>query len=166
MKIVISPSKTMTSSSIATKKQKPLFFKEANNLREKILLFTNQEWMDTFQASFAIVEKTKQEYQTFQERFFAIQSYTGPQFQALDYASLDEGAQDYINKHFLIMSGLYGLLRPLDTIGIYRLPMGVTLPGDSLVQVWKTKLTEQLKKEKIVIGLASKEYLVRWIRMI
>lgn len=159
MKILLSPSKTMTSAVMASKKQKPLFLKEAKALREKLLLFSDQEWMDTFQASLSIVEKTKQEYQTFQEQFLAIQSYTGPQFQALDYASLGEGAQDYINKHVYIMSGLYGFVRPLDTIGMYRLPMGVNLPNGSLVQEWKARLTEQLKKETLVIALASKEYL-------
>jgi len=71
----------------------------------------------------------------------------------------------YSNKHIRILSGLYGLLRPLDLIQAYRLEMSTklkTLKANNLYEFWGEKITEELNNElyknKILINLASNEY--------
>lgn len=88
--------------------------------------------------------------------------YTGinaPQFAAADLA--------YAQQHLRILSGLYGLLRPLDLIQPYRLEMGTRLASDSganLYQFWGSLLTEALNRElaasaePVLLNLASNEY--------
>ncbi|MGD8176217.1 peroxide stress protein YaaA [Marinimicrobium sp. ARAG 43.8] len=88
--------------------------------------------------------------------------YTGleaEQFNAKDF--------DFAQKHLRILSGLYGILRPLDLIQPYRLEMGTKLTnprGDNLYQFWGERLTHALNSEladmknPVVINLASNEY--------
>ena len=98
------------------------------------------------------------------ERFalFGKQTYQG-----LDAGSLDDDDMSWAQKHIFILSGLYGLLRPLDAIEPYRLEMGSKLKttyGNSLYDYWGTKLSEALNlqakniKEKVLINCASQEY--------
>ena len=97
----------------------------------------------------------------------AIFAFTGDVYQGLDADTLSKTALAYAQNHLLILSGLYGALRPLDVIEPYRLEMGTDLKvgkPNNLYQFWKDKPTElinqQLKnhKEKAIINLASNEY--------
>jgi len=79
-----------------------------------------------------------------------------------DFSSLELA---YSNKHIRILSGLYGLLRPLDLIQAYRLEMSTklkTLKANNLYEFWGEKITKELNNElnknKILINLASNEY--------
>jgi cytoplasmic iron level regulating protein YaaA (DUF328/UPF0246 family) len=74
---------------------------------------------------------------------------------------------DYAQQHIRILSGLYGLLRPLDLIQPYRLEMGTKLEtdkGNNLYEFWGDKITKVLQKDiksqgdNILINLASNEY--------
>jgi cytoplasmic iron level regulating protein YaaA (DUF328/UPF0246 family) len=88
--------------------------------------------------------------------------YTGLQADTLSTAQLG-----FAQKHLCILSGLYGLLRPLDLMQAYRLEMGLKFAnrgGDNLYQFWgdeiTTALNAQLKKSgtKVLVNLASNEY--------
>ncbi len=72
---------------------------------------------------------------------------------------------DYAQNHLRILSGLYGLVSPLDLIQPYRLEMGTKFPCDgnkNLYEFWGETITKKLnillKKEKTLVNLASKEY--------
>lgn len=70
---------------------------------------------------------------------------------------------EYAQQHLRILSGLYGLLRPLDVIKAYRLEMGTKLEMGSLYRFWGDKLTNYLNRErnksgKVLVNLASQEY--------
>lgn len=89
---------------------------------------------------------------------FAGDTYTG-----LDVLSWDQGDIDYAQEHVRILSGLYGLLRPLDRIQPYRLEMGSRLPnqqGPNLYAFWKDSLGQAIDQVSngIVINCASNEY--------
>lgn len=93
--------------------------------------------------------------------------FQGDVYQGLQAASWSQEDVDYSQSHLGILSGLYGLLRPLDTIQPYRLEMGVRLAnpaGDTLYSFWRTLVTQylnaQLAKQTnpILINLASTEY--------
>ena len=92
-------------------------------------------------------------------------AFKGDTYKGLDIESFTPKEINYSQEHFRILSGLYGLLRPLDLILPYRLEMGTkfsTGTSKNLYSLWKETLTNKintdLKKEKILINLASKEY--------
>lgn len=93
----------------------------------------------------------------------AMYAFTGEVYRGLDAESLTKDAADYLQKHWRILSGLYGLLKPTDSIMPYRLEMGRTFPdGTTLYDVWEENMTSSFtafkKKKTTVINLASKEY--------
>ena len=94
-------------------------------------------------------------------------AFQGDVYKGLDIASMDKSSIDYAQNYLRILSGLYGLLKPLDLIAPYRLEMGTKLNiGDSkdLYEFWVSDLTSAINKDlkiqktKILVNLASNEY--------
>ncbi|MFW5883532.1 MAG: YaaA family protein, partial [Verrucomicrobiota bacterium] len=88
-------------------------------------------------------------------------------YEAMAPENFDAAALDYAEGHLRILSGLYGMLRPLDRVQPYRLEMGYRFAPEgvrSLREFWKARLTEALRQElsaqaePVVVNLASKEY--------
>jgi len=96
----------------------------------------------------------------------AIFAYNGIAYQGLDARSFSEKDLDFAQKHLVHISGLYGVLRPLDLIKPYRLEMQIPLDnnrGRSLYEFWTETISKYLAKQmkaddNILINLASKEY--------
>lgn len=94
----------------------------------------------------------------------AIFSFNGEVYSGLNANSLSLGDIDFAQKHLRILSGLYGILRPLDFIHPYRLEMGSPLPvsakAKNLYAFWNTKVTNEINNEAddVVVNLASIEY--------
>lgn len=95
----------------------------------------------------------------------AVGLFAGDTYVGLDAATFTEEDLKYAEKHFGILSGLYGLLSPMDGIQPYRLEMGTRLKtdkGTNLYQFWGTQVTDILAKKmgegKFLINCASNEY--------
>lgn len=97
----------------------------------------------------------------------ALYAFKGDVYLGLDAYSLDDEAIDFAQQHLRILSGLYGILRPLDLMQAYRLEMGTRLNTDSgsnLYQFWNDRITKSLNQElkqsgaNTLINLASNEY--------
>lgn len=97
----------------------------------------------------------------------AVYAFNGDVYTGLDAYSLTEKDMDYAQDHLRILSGLYGVLRPLDLMQAYRLEMGTKLDnerGSDLYAFWGEKITETLNKalaaqgDNVLINLASNEY--------
>lgn len=97
----------------------------------------------------------------------AILAFKGDVYRGMDVGSLSHSELFYANDHLRILSGLYGILRPLDGINEYRLEMGIKLPVDkfkNLYEFWDNSLEESILedikkyKNKTIINLASQEY--------
>ncbi len=97
----------------------------------------------------------------------AIKAFNGQVYVGLDAKSLSEDDLSFAQENLRILSGLYGVLRPLDLMQAYRLEMGTALQnpkGKNLYEFWGTKITEIINKElvnhkhKVLINLASNEY--------
>ncbi|TYK65057.1 peroxide stress protein YaaA [Colwellia echini] len=97
----------------------------------------------------------------------AILSFNGDVYTGLDAQSFSNEDFDFAQKHFRILSGLYGLLKPLDLMQAYRLEMGCKLGnsrGENLYHFWGDIITNELNKviaeqnEEVLINLASTEY--------
>jgi len=97
----------------------------------------------------------------------AILSFNGDVYTGLDAQTFSEDDFDFAQKHFRILSGLYGLLKPLDLMQAYRLEMGCKLAnsrGENLYHFWGELITNELNKalseqgDEVLINLASTEY--------
>ena len=97
----------------------------------------------------------------------AIYAFDGDVYTGLAAESLDEQAISYAQEHLRILSGLYGVLKPLDLMQAYRLEMGTKLDtarGKNLYEFWGDLITDTLNEDlaaldsKILVNLASNEY--------
>ena len=93
--------------------------------------------------------------------------FDGDVYTGLDMYHMDKDTAIYVNEHLGILSGLYGVLKPLDLIQPYRLEMGTKLKndrGDNLYEFWGEEVTKTINarmadsEDKVLINLASNEY--------
>jgi cytoplasmic iron level regulating protein YaaA (DUF328/UPF0246 family) len=93
--------------------------------------------------------------------------FDGDVYTGLSSYEMDKDTMLYLNEHLGILSGLYGVLKPLDLMQPYRLEMGTKLKntrGDNLYEFWGEKITDAINKQmadsddKVLINLASNEY--------
>ena len=113
------------------------------------------------------LQKWDVEHQT-QNSAPSILSYTGEAYRGLNANSFDAGELEYAQEVLRILSGLYGVLKPLDLIQEYRLEMGTRHPfngSKNLYAYWNQLITSAINKavqqspgDKVLINLASKEY--------
>lgn len=99
------------------------------------------------------------------DKIQAIRIFNGDVYTSLDTKSLNDDDLEFAQKHLRILSGLYGVLKPLDLIEAHRLEMGTKLyiDGLSLVEFWKKQVFKQINEALIqakspIINLASREY--------
>ncbi|MEZ5607244.1 MAG: peroxide stress protein YaaA [Burkholderiaceae bacterium] len=112
-------------------------------------------------------------YEAFSPRFTArnsrpaVLAFNGDVYEGLQARSLKPAELDWLQQHVCILSGLYGVLRPLDRMQPYRLEMDTRLAtarGSNLYQFWGSRIAEYLNqrldgdKTPIVLNLASQEY--------
>lgn len=97
----------------------------------------------------------------------AVLAFKGDVYLGLEAEKFSQDEMQFAQDHLRILSGLYGLLRPLDLMQAYRLEMGTSLKttrGKNLYQFWKSRITDLLNEDlkghenKTIINLASKEY--------
>lgn len=97
----------------------------------------------------------------------AIFAFKGDVYQGLDVNSMSKAEINYAQKNLCILSGLYGLLKPLDLMYPYRLEMGTKMKnkhGDNLYKFWGSKINKTINdlskenKSKAIVNLASVEY--------
>ena len=99
----------------------------------------------------------------------AVLAFNGDVYEGLQAATLQPAQLDWLQEHLCILSGLYGVLRPLDLMQPYRLEMGTRLQnprGANLYQFWGTQIADYLNQrfeeqgaaEPILVNLASQEY--------
>ena len=95
----------------------------------------------------------------------AVYAFSGDVYRGLDAYSIDDEKIDFMQSSVRIISGLYGIIKPLDLIQPYRLEMGTKLSFDNnenLYEYWREKITNQLNLElsenEPVLNLASNEY--------
>lgn len=139
----------------------------------KYLKSLNQEALATeLGISHQLAQLNYQRYQAFDVNHYnqknatpALSTFQGDVYRQFDMATLDSHAIRYAQQHLRLLSGLYGLLRPLDLIQPYRLEMGCTLHHDKfsrLYSFWQDNITTLLNRdsdsETLLINLASSEY--------
>ena len=95
----------------------------------------------------------------------AIYAFSGDVYQGLDSYSIPKNKIDRLQDTVRIISGLYGILKPMDLIQPYRLEMGTKFQinkSKNLYEFWRSKVTSflnvEMKQDEILVNLASQEY--------
>tara|TARA_B100000424_G_scaffold267683_1_gene261016 strand:- start:726 stop:1481 length:756 start_codon:yes stop_codon:yes gene_type:complete len=169
MILLLSPSKNMKDCAYDNKTSQPVFINEAKSLVNEINKMNISEIQDFMEISEKLAHLNFQRFQNWSLPFNktnsspAIYSFSGDVYEGLDAYSLEEEDVKFAQRNLLILSGLYGILKPLDLIQPYRLEMGRKLKYEShknLYSFWNDKISLYLNniKDKVIINLASNEY--------
>lgn len=175
MLVVVSPAKTLdfdtpartSSSSI------PSFLDDSAELIGTLREFSPADLSQLMGISDKLAVLNSTRYETWSQPFNAdnakqaVLAFRGDVYTGLDADSLSDEDDLYAQQHLRILSGLYGVLKPLDLMQPYRLEMGTALKnqrGKDLYQFWGNKITDSLNAEleqnnyDTLINLASNEY--------
>lgn len=173
MKIVISPAKSLDfETKLPTKKYtQSAFLENSIAVHEAVKEKSPKELMELMHISDKLADLNWQRNQEWALPFTpknarpAIYAFNGDVYTGFDAYTLPVAKLNKLQNSLRILSGLYGLLKPLDLIQPYRLEMGTHLPvGDNknLYEYWKPNITQALNDEladgELFINLASKEY--------
>lgn len=174
MLTVISPAKTLDfdTPSHTKKHTQPRFLAQSEKLIEQLKKLSSQEIASLMSISDKLAGLNMARFQQWQTPFTednakqAILAFKGDVYTGLDAETLDEKGLDFAQQHLRVLSGLYGVLRPLDLMQPYRLEMGTSFQNDAgrdLYTFWGDQLQKSLEAEPaledgILINLASNEY--------
>lgn len=175
MLILLSPAKSLDYETppVTDRHTVPEFVREASALIEVLRPYTPAQIASLMDLSDALATLNVARYAAWEPTFTsanskqAVLAFNGDVYEGLDATSLKPADLDWAQDHVGILSGLYGVLRPLDWMQPYRLEMGTKLPnprgkdlyawwGDSLAEYLNRRLAEQ--GDDLLINLASQEY--------
>lgn len=175
MLIVLSPAKSLDyiTPSITDEHTQPQFIERSDELISRLRHLSRAEIASLMRISDPLAALNAERYAAWSKKFTlknakqAILAFDGDVYGGLDARSLNAAQLTYAQSHIRILSGMYGLLRPLDLMQPYRLEMGTRLAtarGKDLYGFWGDTLTTRLDSEmtdaksKALINLASEEY--------
>ncbi|MCM4155930.1 peroxide stress protein YaaA [Gramella sp. AN32] len=173
MKIVVSPAKTLDyESKLPTSRgTQPNFLDTTIKINRKLSRQSKKKLSGLMSISDKLADLNYNRYQEFQEGHDkknsrpAMYAFAGDVYTGLDAYSLPTGKLDQIQNSLRILSGMYGILKPLDLIQPYRLEMGTDIGIDrkkNLYEVWQKKITtflnNELEENELFLNLASNEY--------
>ena len=173
MIIVISPAKNLNENYNLTcsfSTTKPKLLNESKKLIKTLKDFSPKKLSSLMNVSDKIANLNYERYKSWKTPFTKKNSYPavllfkGDVYKGLEAETFNKSQFLFAQKHLRILSGLYGLLKPLDLIQPYRLEMGTSLKvgaKNNLYEFWEDKITNQINEDtpsKYLINLASVEY--------
>ncbi|MFW5451750.1 MAG: peroxide stress protein YaaA [Methylophagaceae bacterium] len=172
MLIVISPAKTLDfdNAPVISEHSQPRFLAQSQQLIDNLKKLSATEVASLMKLSDKLAGLNMARFQTWSLPFNlnnakqAVLAFKGDVYTGLDAETLDKKGFKFAQQHLRILSGLYGVLRPLDLMQAYRLEMGTkfaNVNGENLYQFWGNQLRESIEVELadgVLINLASNEY--------
>jgi cytoplasmic iron level regulating protein YaaA (DUF328/UPF0246 family) len=177
MLILLSPAKSLDYETPATTPEatSPIFIQEAKQLIEQLRQLSPAQVADLMDLSDKLATLNVTRYASWTPKHSAsnakqaLLAFNGDVYEGLNATSLSAAQLGWAQAHIRILSGLYGILRPLDYMQAYRLEMGTALAnaaGKDLYAFWGEKITQALNqdllnfkgKAKLVLNCASDEY--------
>tara|TARA_R110002153_G_scaffold107109_4_gene246922 strand:- start:88055 stop:88819 length:765 start_codon:yes stop_codon:yes gene_type:complete len=170
--IVISPAKTLDFETAPNTQScsQPRFLSQSQQLIDELKDLSTADIASLMKLSDKLAALNMARFQIWQKPFNlenakqAMLAFRGDVYTGLDADTLDEAGLEFAQQHLRILSGLYGVLRPLDLMQPYRLEMGTKFAnkkGKDLYQFWGSQLRESIESELqdgVLINLASNEY--------
>ena len=174
MIILLSPAKSLNEAqTVRPNYTLPRHRKESFELVKVLRGYQEEDLMKLMSLSKGLAELNHARYKSFRKTheadrsFIAVDTFDGDVYKGLEASTWSVSEVDFAQDHLRILSGLYGLLRPLDLMHPYRLEMGTRLKtdrGNNLYQYWDETITRDLNKDlkaigsRTIINLASNEY--------
>ena len=175
MLMVISPAKTLDyeTPAVTDTATRPDFLKHSALLIEDLRQLSPAQIGQLMSISDKLAQLNAARFEAWSRPFTkknakqAVLAFKGDVYTGLDADSLSEKQLEFAQNHLRILSGLYGLLRPLDLMQAYRLEMGTRFAnqrGKDLYHFWGSLITDKLNKElasqkkPVLVNLASNEY--------
>jgi cytoplasmic iron level regulating protein YaaA (DUF328/UPF0246 family) len=175
MIVILSPAKRLNFEipNLAQKHTIPSFMGESEELVEHLKKMSARKLQKLMKINDNLAESNYERYQNWTPEFNeevakpAILAFRGDVFLGMDPQSFDKKDFDFAQEHVRILSGLHGILKPLDLIRPYRLEMGTQLrigKARNLYEFWGDKITNSItgsqayQSDKTLVNLASKEY--------
>ncbi len=175
MLILLSPSKTINTETRTRVHEfsEPKYLSNSYQLVKLVRKFNLDQLKEKMVISNNLAQQTYDKFQFWNKKHDltnskqAILSFKGDVYTGLDVESLSESDMLYSQNHLIILSGLYGILKPLDLIQPYRLEIATKLAVNNhkdLYAFWKTKITSGILKtiketsNDVIVNLASNEY--------
>lgn len=173
MKIVLSPAKSLDyTTTLPTQNfSEPQFLDKANTIQKALKKKKPKDLMELMDISEKLADLNWQRNQDWALPFTpenarpAVYAFNGDVYTGLDAYTIPADKLDVLQDQLRILSGLYGILRPLDLMQEYRLEMGTSIAigtKKNLYEFWKKTITDALNKElakdELFINLASNEY--------
>lgn len=158
MKIIISPAKKMINATDDFEyKSLPIYDDLASNLFKKMQSLKTQELKECLKISATLAIQVKEMYQKTLEshRTPALFTFSGIQYKYMAPSLFTRDELDYVESHLIIVSAMYGYLRPFDGINLYRLDFESKLDLD-LYEYHQDCVNDF--KDELIINLSSKEY--------
>jgi len=169
MIIVVSPAKKLDMGLVNAATTVPQFASDAEVVANAAKKLSVKGLRDLMRISEDLAKLNKVRFSAFgeQERKAAVYAFAGDTYQGFEAATLDGDAMRWAQDHMRILSGLYGVLRPLDEIEPYRLEMGSKLKigrKPSLYAYWGDRIAQALNEQaeqtgdQVLVNCASQEY--------
>lgn len=169
MLAVLSPAKKMDMTPVEGATSHPDFWPQAEELVTVARDLTAKDLSKLMHISDNLGQLNAERFANFgeQERKAAVYAFAGDTYQGFEAKTLDDDAMRWADDHLRILSGLYGVLRPMDAIEPYRLEMGSRLKtpkGKNLYDFWGAQISEALNAQaqaaqtEVLVNCASQEY--------
>ena len=166
MKIIISPAKQMKiNTDLFACNELPVFMDRAEILKDWICSLTYEEQKALWACSDKIAQQNAERFANMDLRKDltpALLSYDGIQYTYMAPAVFEDGQYEYVQEHLRILSGFYGVVRPMDGVVPYRLEMqakAAAAGSKNLYEFWGDSLYREVRdSSRVIINLASKEY--------
>ena len=166
MKIIISPAKKMNiDDDIFEYRSKPVFFEQAEEIMNYMKNLSYDECKTIWKCSDKLAQLNYDRVVNMDLNYRltpALFSHEGIQYQYMGARVLSRDALEYLQDNLRILSGFYGILKPLDGVVPYRLEMQskfINYKNKDLYEYWSDKIANSLFEEtNLIINLASKEY--------
>ncbi len=165
MVILLHSSKTMRSPRPSSSPTQPILIDKAQQLAEYVQSLSATQLSQIMHISEPLADKVRQTYQRWSaqldQQSLAIDSFVGDIYSGLQADSLSQKQRQYAQQHLIILSGLYGFVRPLDGIMPYRLEMAYrfpTAPFDNLYSFWGDQIYSNIPQSDLIINTSSVEY--------
>ena len=153
------------------KTTEPVFLEEAMELAEILKTYSQEELMKVMKISEKLAEINYDRYMNFHKEEGvskeALFSFSGDVYKSMNPFDYSEEQVEFAQDHLRILSGLYGVLKPLDKIREYRLEMDTkvkSVRNKDLYSYWTEKITDNIledvskQEKKVILNLASLEY--------
>lgn len=174
MIIVLSPAKTLDFTPFESKNfTQPRLLEKSNELVKVLKKKSAADIQQLMSVSEKIANLNVERYQTFKTPFTinnskpSMYAFRGDVYTGLDADDFNKKEVEFAQKHIRILSGLYGVLKPMDLMQPYRLEMGTKLKNGeykNLYEFWDNQITDFINQDleqsgsDILLNLASKEY--------